>query len=115
MFLSALDKAWADGFDYGPYSAFLNTGRFRKHMTGTTLSSFNWGDNGASASLSPSMFWFADKNSEHSLLWREIHWLETAAYSDFVSNRLLPAIMIWVKNITLDEVSPPEETMSVIQ
>jgi len=115
MFLSALDKAWADGFDYGPYSAFLNTGRFRKHMTGTTLSSFNWGDNGASASLSPSMFWFADKNSEPSLLWREIHWLETADYSDFVSNRLLPAIMIWGKNIPFDGVSPPEETMYVTQ
>lgn len=115
MFLSAIDKVWPGGFDYSGHSAFLNTGRFRKHMIGPTMQNFNWGDNSPSASLSPATFWFADKNDEPSLLWKETYFLDTDDYSQFTGNRLLPAFMIWGKDIPFDEITEPADRFYVAQ
>jgi hypothetical protein len=113
MFLSAIDKVWPGGFDYSDHSAFLDTGNFRKHMIGPTFENFNWGDNNPSASLSPSMFWFADKNNSPSLLYKEKLFLDTEDYLQFTRNRLLPTILIWGKDITIDEITEPEDKFYV--
>lgn len=115
LFLSAVDKIWPGRFDYDGQSAFLETGSFRKNMIGPTLENFNWGDNGPSAGLSPSMFWFADKTNETSLLWMEKFFLDTDDYSSFNRNRILPAIMIWGKDIPLGEISEPDYNLYVAQ
>lgn len=115
LFLSAIDKVWPGGFDYSEHSAFLETGSFRKHMIGPTFQNYNWGDNSPSAGLSPSMFWFADKNSAPSLLYKEKLFLDTDDYSQFTNNRRLPAIMIWGKNIALEEITEPESNFYVAQ
>ncbi|MCC5905291.1 MAG: heparinase II/III family protein [Balneolaceae bacterium] len=115
LFLSAIDKVWPGGFDYSDHSAFLETGSFRKHMIGPTFQNFNWGDNRPSAGLSPSMFWYADKNSEPSLLYKEKLFLDTDDFSQFTNNRRLPAILIWGKDIQLDEITEPENYLYVAQ
>ncbi len=115
LFLSAVDKIWPGRFDYNEYSAFLETGSFRKSMIGPTLENFNWGDNGSSAGLSPSMFWFADKNNEPSLLWKEMFFLNRDDYSGFTGNRTLPALMIWGKDIPFDEIEQPDYNIYVAQ
>jgi hypothetical protein len=107
MLLSAADKAF--GTDYGltKTAGFLQTSRFYQNMTGVTGMPFNWGDCGPDASLSPSMFWFAQKLDDPSLLWVEKSYLQTDDFSRFTHDRLLPAIMIWAKDTSLDKITPP--------
>ena len=107
MFLSAMDKALSTDHGLTKTPGFLKTAEFYQNMTGVTGLPFNWGDCGLSASLSPAMFWFAHKNNDPSLLWVEKTYLDTDDFSRFARDRLLPAIMIWGKDIALDKVIPP--------
>jgi hypothetical protein len=52
------------------------------------------------------MFWFAQKTNNQSLLWVEKSYLQKDL-SKFTRDRLLPAIMIWGKDIPLDKISEP--------
>ncbi len=77
-------------------------------MTGVTGPCFNWGDSGSTGDLSPAMFWFAQKNNDPSQLWVEKTYLQHDDFSRFTRDRLLPAIMIWGKNLPLEKVSEPK-------
>jgi hypothetical protein len=68
---------------------------------------FNWGDCGLGGSLNPAMFWFAEKTNDPSLLWSENKFLQSDDFSKFTDERLLPALMIWGKNIPLDQIKEP--------
>ena len=107
MFLSAMDKALPTGHGLTKTPGFLKTAEFYQHMTGVTGLPFNWGDCGLNASLSPAMFWFAHENNDPSLLWVEKSYLDTDDFSGFTRDRLLPAVMIWGKDIAVDKVTPP--------
>lgn len=115
LFLSTVDRIWPDRFDYSEHPSFLETGSFLKHMISPLGICFNWGDNNPSARLSPAMFWFADKKSRPSLLWQEKFLLGTGSYSQMTGNRIFPAIMIWGKDISLNDISVPDEKFYVAQ
>ena len=107
MFLSAVEKAFSSDFGLSKIPGFLQTAGFLENMTGATGLCFNWGDSGLGGSLSPAMFWFAQKNNDPSILWVEKNYLQQDDYSKFTGNRLLPAIMIWGKDLPLDKVVEP--------
>ncbi|MEX2639079.1 MAG: heparinase II/III family protein [Balneolales bacterium] len=115
MFLSAIDKVWPDGFDYSEHAAFLKTGSFIKNMLAPSSRNYNWGDNGSGGSLSPAMFWLAEKNNQPSLLYKEKFFLDTDNYSKFTGDRLLPGIMIWGKDIPFDQITEPDYASYVAQ
>jgi hypothetical protein len=79
-----------------------------QNMTGATGLSFNWGDSGSGGNLSPAMFWLAQRNNDPSLLWVEKTYLQNDNFSQFTKERLLPAIMIWGKDLPLDKISEPK-------
>jgi hypothetical protein len=108
MFLSAVDKIWPGRFNYDDYPEFPETGSFVKNMLAPSGMCYNWGDNRAGGSLSPAMFWFAQKNNQPSLLWKEKFFLDRDDLSRFTSERLLPAIMIWGKDIPFDKIVEPD-------
>ncbi len=108
MFLSAIEKALDSDFGLNSIPGFLQTAGFLQNMTGVTNICFNWGDSGSGGSLNPTMFWLAQKNNEPSLLWVEKKYLEREDYSRFTRDRLLPAIMIWGKDLPLEKVSEPK-------
>jgi hypothetical protein len=107
MFLSAIEKAFASDFGLSATPGFLKTAGFLENMTGVTGLCFNWGDCRLAGYLSPAMFWFAQKNNDPSLLWVEKNYLQGDDYSKFTSDRLLPAIMIWGKDLPLNKVTAP--------
>ena len=107
LFNSAMDKAFPGRFDYSKHPGYLKTGSFLKSMVGPTGSSYNWGDAGGGGSLSPAMFWFAGKSNDPSILWVEKQYLDRTDYSRFVSNRILPAVMIWGKDIRMEQIVDP--------
>lgn len=115
LFLDAMEKAFGSDFGLADAPGFLQAAAFRLHMIGATGLPFNWGDAGRSGGLSPAMFWFAEKNNDPSLLWMEKKYLQGADFSRFSRDRLLPAIMIWGKNIDFDKITPPKDKFWVGQ
>ncbi|QGY42587.1 DUF4962 domain-containing protein [Maribellus comscasis] len=109
MFLSVVEKALGTDRGLSESPGFLETGGFLEHMLLPSGGCYNWGDCGSGGSLKPAMFWFAERNNDPSLLWMEKQFLETNDYSQFTRDRLLPAIMIWGKDIPLDKISHPNE------
>ncbi|HEX3007951.1 MAG TPA: DUF4962 domain-containing protein, partial [Bacteroidales bacterium] len=106
MLLSAIDKYLNDDKGLSKTQGFLETGGFLQNMTGVTGQCFNWSDSGLGGSLSPAMFWFAQKTNNPSLLWVEKGYLQKDL-SKYTRDRLLPAIMIWGKDIDLEKVKEP--------
>jgi hypothetical protein len=108
MFLSAIEKVFSSDFGLNKMPGFLQTAGFLQNMTGVTGLCYNWGDSGSGGNLSPAMFWLAQRNNDPSLLWVEKTYLQKADFSKFTDDRLLPAVMIWGKDLPLDKVTEPK-------
>jgi hypothetical protein len=113
MFLSALEKVLVDDNGLSQMPGFLKTPEFRLHMTGSTGRAFNWGDSVDQGTFSPSMFWFAQRTGDPPLLWTQKQYLQREDYSTFIhilnnEGRLLPAVMIWGKDLRLDQITEPK-------
>ncbi len=108
MFLSAVEKVFKSDFGLTNTPGFLQTAGFLQNMTGVTGLCYNWGDSGSGGSLNPAMFWLAQRNNNPSQLWVEKTYLQNDDFSKFTRDRLLPAIMIWGKDLPLDKVTAPE-------
>ena len=115
MFLSAMEKSFSTDFGLSQMPGFLKTPTFRENMISTTGASFNWGDSGSGTSLSPAMFWFAQKNNDPSLLWMEKSILDKNDYSEFTRDRLLPAAIIWGKETPFDKITEPASRVYIGQ
>ena len=109
LFICAVEKALGTDRGLSRSPGLLQTSDFLKHMIAPSGKNFNWSDNGLGASLSPAMFWLAQKSDKPSVLWSEKTFLKTDNFSKFKSIRELPAIMIWGKNIPLDKITEPKE------
>jgi hypothetical protein len=109
LFLSAVEKYLGNDRGITDNSGFLNTGHFLKHMITPTGGNFTWGDCGTGTNIHPAMFWFAERTGNPSVLWSEKQFLEKSNFDSFKGIRELPAILIWGKNIPLDNISEPEE------
>jgi hypothetical protein len=109
LFLSAVEKYLGNDRGLTDNSGFLNTGHFLKHMITPTGGNFTWGDCGTGANIHPAMFWFAERTGNPSVLWSEKQFLQKSNFDSFKGIRELPAILIWGKNIPLENISEPEE------
>jgi len=115
MFLSAVEKIFSSDFGLSSIQGFLDTGKFMENMTGVTGLNFNWGDAGLGGGLKPAMFWLAQKKNDPSLLWVEKSFLQRDDFSKFTNDRLLPAIMIWGKDIPLNKIVEPKAKVYAAQ
>ena len=95
MFLSAIQKVFSTDFGLSETAGFLKTAGYFQNMIGSSGKNFNYSDSGGGSGLSPSMFWFANKTQNNSLLFIEKQYLQGKDKS-MGRDRLLPATMIWV-------------------
>jgi len=109
MFLSAVGKVLGSDEGLTSTPGFLKTSKYLEHVLAPSGKCFNYSDCGLGGNLNPAMFWFAEKSDNPSLLWSENKFLQNSDFSKFTGDRLLPAIMIWGKNIPLDQISEPSE------
>jgi hypothetical protein len=115
MFLSTIEKVFHDDFGLLKLPGFTKTAGFMENMTGNGGKCFNWADCLLTGTLKPTMFWFAQRNNDPSLLWMEKRYLMETDYSRFTVDRLLPNVMIWGKDISIDNVVVPEKKVWVGQ
>ena len=114
MFLSAIHKVFKTDFGLSETAGFLKTAGYFQNMIGSSGKNFNYSDSGGGSGLSPSMFWFANKTQNNSLLFIEKQYLQGKDKS-MGRDRLLPATMIWGKDINLEKVSEPKQMIWVGQ
>jgi len=115
MFLSAVEKALGTDNGLTETPGFLKTAEYLKNILAPGGQCFNYSDCGSGGSLNPAMFWLAERNADPSLLWSENKFLQVDDFSKFTGNRLLPAIMIWGKNIPLKQINEPDSKVWIGQ
>ena len=110
MMISVLQTAFGKDFGLSEKPGFLKTPGYLENMTGATGMSFNYSDSGTGAAFNPAMFWFADKLHDPSLLWtqKELLFARPVAVT-----RIMPATLIWGRNMHLDKITKPKITMWV--
>lgn len=111
LLISALDKAFGKDYGLSDMPGFLKTAGFLENMTGPTGSPFNYSDSHDGGGVEPAMFWFAQKNHDPSVLWVERTRLLGEDPKRHVGNRLLPAMMLWGKGISMDNIHAPNNLM----
>lgn len=111
LLISAIEKLYDNDFGLPAIEGFMNTSGYYQHMIGTGTLSFNYSDCGDEFGLTPAMFWFANKSDNPSLLWNEKKYLDAKYRENHLANRLLPAVMVWAKDMDSKQVSVPEKLM----
>jgi len=107
IFLSAVEKALGTDMGLADSPGFLKTAGFLEHMLAPSSIGYIWGECGARGRLKPAMFWIADRNNDPTLLWSEKQFLATDDYSIFTRDQFLPALMIWGKDIPMEQIEAP--------
>lgn len=105
LFLSALQTIQL--MDNQIDTGLIKTASYFQNMLGTSGKSFNYSDAGNGAGLNAAMFWFAYQSKNNSLLFNEKNYLDDA--SKMGGNRILPAAMIWGKDLKLDNIDTPTQ------
>lgn len=108
LFISALETLTGKDFGLPAKPGFLQTAAYYQHMAGPTGLPFNFSDAGNGGSQEPAMCWFAARTGDPSLLFVEKQRLQKSGAHP--GNRLLPAILIWGKDIDMQAVRPPAAT-----
>lgn len=105
LFLSALQTIQL--IDNQIDTGLIKTASYFQNMLGTSGKSFNYSDAGNGSGLNAAMFWFAHHAKNNSLLFNEKKYLDDA--SKMSGNRILPAAMIWGKDLKLDQNDVPTQ------
>lgn len=107
--ISMLEQLFATDYGLSQAPGFSGTAAYYENMVGGSGKSFNYSDAGPGAEgVQPAMFWFAEKQKQPGLLWQEKQNMTRGRYITG-SNRLLPAAMVWGRNIDMSQVSAPEQ------
>ncbi len=107
LFISALDKLYGQDFGLTEKPGFLKTARFLENMTGPTEDAFNYSDGSSHGVMHPAMFWFANQLHDPSLLFVERSLMQKTNKSEYVRDRLLPALLLWGSGLNLRNIAPP--------
>jgi hypothetical protein len=112
MFLSAIEKLFNNDFSLSNTEGFLKTATYFENMVGTSGKVFNYSDAGSStANLEATVFWFANRTKDPSLLYKQAQYLDKKLEKD----RLLPALFIWVQGLDLTHLKEPKQLIWVGQ
>lgn len=106
LFNSALEKIFNNDFGLNKQPGFMETAGFYQHLIGQSGQPFNYSDAGNLEGLQPAMFWFAGKLNDPSLVFVERGYLQNGKLNAR-SNRLLPAALIWGKNMKAEKIQMP--------
>lgn len=114
LFISAIQKVFGSDYGLSGSPGFLRTASYLENMAGPSGKNFNYSDSGNGLSLSPAMFWFANRSKNYSLLYIEKQLLEKGENS-MVRNRILPAAMLWGEGVPLEKAQAPTPLLWVGQ
>jgi hypothetical protein len=115
MLLDALERVFDYDFELTTPPGFLRTAEYYMHMVGSSGQNFNYSDSGTGVGLNPTMFWFANRTGDRSLLYAERIKITDSKRMRAEGDRLLPSLILWNRNKPLNAVSIPEKNMWIGQ
>ena len=112
MFISAIEKIFKTDFGLSQTEGFKQTPVYAQDMVAPDKFIFNYSDSDESgkAGLNATLFWFANKFNDSSLLWTQKEEL-TKDHISQSNNRILPALLIWAKGIKTKSIFSPSQLM----
>ena len=115
MFISALDKAFGTDFGLSETPGFKQTAEYAQHVIANDYHIFNYSDSDeyGRTGLNTTLFWFARKYDDGTLLWMQKRELERL--NKLGGYRLLPALMVWANGIKQRTILPPKKKMFTAQ
>ena len=115
LMLAALDSALGSDLDLHKTEGFMKTAEYMLFMSGTNGLCFNYSDSYTKETVNPSMFWFAKKDDNPSLLLNEISLIKNGgAYTrTFEEDRILPSVMAYANLPSFSDAKSPDKKMWV--
>lgn len=102
MMLAALDSALGNDQNLSQTKGFIESAEYILYMSGLDGLCYNYSDCYTKETPNMTMFWFADKSNNPSLLFTEKRILEEGNYArKFSEDRLLPMLMIFAHKFDL--------------
>lgn len=115
MLSAALESALGSDKGLSKSPGFMESAYYMLFTTGPSGYYFNYSDCGRQVEGSPSMFWFADKLDDPTLVHHEISLIQndtyTTARKGSNGERVLPNTLIFGKELTLSEIKVPTTKM----
>lgn len=112
MLIAALESAFGTDNNLSQAPGFLQSARFIQFMTAPSGDCFCFADSPVSTQCNMTMFWFANKLNDLSLLWLEHQYLMQPDIS-FAEHRLLPSLMVFSAKLNLKSVGQPSNNFWV--
>lgn len=104
LLIDALESVLGSDFGLTQTPGFLDSAEYFLHVTGPSGEFFNYQDCSKNNHSTPILYWFAAKENDSSLLWREREELK-----DFLgrnhnpyraNNRMFPLMLVWAKPLS---------------
>lgn len=111
LMIDALKKVYGSDFGLTQMPGFMNTAKYIQNIIMEDGMAFNYGDCENKGRLNPSIFWFADKNADPSLLWQEKYFYDKKGVE--THSRYAPLAIIWGASLRWNEISEPDKKMWV--
>ncbi len=111
MLSAALESALGSDNGLSKSPGFMESANYMLFATGPSGYYFNYSDCGRQVEGSPSMFWFANKLDDPSLLYQEIALIKRGIYTNRNGDRTLPNALIFGKGLTLSKIKVPPKKM----
>ncbi|TZF83186.1 hypothetical protein FW774_12900 [Pedobacter sp. BS3] len=110
MLIAALESALGSDNGLSKSPGFMESANYMTFAAGISGKYFNYYDCGSSAEPSSSMFWFANKMHDPSLVFLEIPMIDKGAYTRHDASdaeRFLPGTLVFGKDLTLSKTQSP--------
>lgn len=107
LLIDALMMNFGEDFGLSQYSGFLESAKFREYMASPVGKCFNFSDCSVSACPEVTMWWFAEKLNDPSVLFVD-EILYDGNVSKFAPYRLLPLLPVFASRVNLKKIKQPE-------
>ncbi len=116
MLIAALESALGSDNGLSKSPGFMNTANYMQFAAGNSGSLFNYSDCGEKQVAAATMFWFAEKTKNVSLISKEIELINEGIYTiaeSSDSERILPNALIFGRNLNLSKADLPTQKIYV--
>ena len=116
MLMAALESALGSDNGLSNAPGFMKTGNYMLFSNGSSGYYFNYYDCGGNQDACSSMFWFANKTQNPSLVFQELDMINNGEYTKAVSSdieRILPNTLVFGKSLNLSKIKKPTQNMFV--
>lgn len=103
MLIALMEHVYGTDFGMADKAGFMRSPYYVRHMVGATRLPFNFGDSDSELRLNTSMFWFAQKLNDPSLVKNEIETLLAAENFYEQYRRMLPSVFVLGSGMKLSE------------